>query len=229
MGDRLGCGVGCGVGSGELSGLGSAEVSGLGEGLGDGLGGGLGDELGGRSGGGDGLGRRGGGGGGGSGGDVVAGAGGGGGGGGGDGFGGGESGVAQVEKNAGADKVDIWILRTALVSDVIGAIGYIFVRTSALFVASAVVTGFGGLGSATLQASLSKHVPAERVGQLLGAIGLMHALSRIFFPLIFNGLYYATVKSYPQAFFVLLASIYGVCVLSSLRNLRHLCESIVCS
>lgn len=126
-----------------------------------------------------------------------------------------ESGVALVEKNAGADKVDIWILRTALVSDVIGAIGYIFVRTSALFVASAVVTGFGGLGSATLQASLSKHVPAERVGQLLGAIGLMHALSRIFFPLIFNGLYYATVKSYPQAFFVLLASIYGVCVLSS--------------
>ena len=59
------------MGSGELSGLGSAEVSGLGEGLGDGLGGGLGDELGGRSGGGDGLGRRGGGGGGGSGGDVV--------------------------------------------------------------------------------------------------------------------------------------------------------------
>ena len=126
-----------------------------------------------------------------------------------------ESGVALVERNAGADKVDIWILRTALVSDVIGAVGYIFVRTSGLFVASAVITGFGGLGSATLQASLSKHVPAERVGQLLGAIGLMHALSRIFGPIIFNGLYAATVKVYPQAFFVLLASVYGVCVLAS--------------
>lgn len=126
-----------------------------------------------------------------------------------------ESGVALAEKNAGADKVDIWILRTALVSDVVGAVGYIFVRTSGLFVASAIITGFGGLGSATLQASLSKHVPAESVGQLLGAIGLMHALSRIVCPIIFNGLYAATVKFYPQAFFVLLASVYGVSVLAS--------------
>ncbi|KAK3318468.1 major facilitator superfamily domain-containing protein [Apodospora peruviana] len=119
-----------------------------------------------------------------------------------------ETGVALVERNAGADKLDIWILRTALLSDVIGVIGYVFVRNSALFVTCAVITAFGGLGSATISASLTKHVPAERVGQLLGAIGLLHALSRIVAPILFNGLYAATVKVYPQAFFVLLAAVF---------------------
>lgn len=126
-----------------------------------------------------------------------------------------ESGVALVEKNAGADNLDIWIIRTALLSDVIGVTGYIFVRTSTLFVMCAVITAFGGLGSATIQAALSKHVPSERVGQLLGAIGLMHAISRIVCPIIFNGLYAATVKTYPQAFFVLLAAVFAVCLLAS--------------
>ncbi|KAM7206831.1 Major facilitator superfamily domain containing protein [Naviculisporaceae sp. PSN 640] len=126
-----------------------------------------------------------------------------------------DSGVALVEKNAGADKLDIWIIRTALLSDVIGVTGYIFVRTSTLFVICAVFTAFGGLGSATIQAALSKHVPSERVGQLLGAIGLMHAMARIVCPIIFNGLYAATVKIYPQAFFVLLAGVFAVCMLAS--------------
>lgn len=115
-----------------------------------------------------------------------------------------------VEKNAGADELDIWILRFALLSDVIGVAGYIFVRTGALFVACAVVAAFGGLASATIQAALSKHVPAERVGQLLGAIGLLHSLARVVAPIMFNGLYAATVGTFPQAFFVLLTSLFGL-------------------
>ncbi len=48
-------------------------------------------------------------------------------------------------RNEGADLVDIWILRTALISDVIGVTGYIFVRTQELFVVCAIITAFGGL------------------------------------------------------------------------------------
>ncbi|KAK3390442.1 major facilitator superfamily domain-containing protein [Podospora didyma] len=126
-----------------------------------------------------------------------------------------ESGVPLVEKNAGADMLDIWILRVALVSDVVGVAGYIFARTSALFVACAIVTAFGGLGSATISASLSKHVPADRVGQILGAVGLLHAMSRIVAPAIFNGLYALTVKTFPQAFFVLLTGIFASALVAS--------------
>ncbi|KAH8889870.1 MFS general substrate transporter [Thozetella sp. PMI_491] len=132
-----------------------------------------------------------------------------------------ESGIALVEKNNGADKLDIWILRVALMSDVLGVAGYIFVRTSELFVACAVITAFGGLGSATIQASTTKHVPAERVGQLLGAIGLLHALARIFLPVIFGGLYAVTVGFFPQAFFVLLCSVFVMALSGSFLLRPH--------
>lgn len=115
-----------------------------------------------------------------------------------------ESGAIK-ESNAGADELDVWILRIAILSDVIGITGYVFARTPALFIFSGVVTAFGGMGSATIQSMVSKHVPAERVGSLLGAIGLLHALSRIVAPVILNGLYAATVKTFPQAVFVVLA------------------------
>ncbi|KAJ9138913.1 MFS general substrate transporter [Pleurostoma richardsiae] len=128
---------------------------------------------------------------------------------------------AIVETNTGADDLDVWILRIALLSDVLGVAGYIFARAPPLFVLSGIVTAFGGLGSMTIQSSLSKHVPADRVGQLLGAIGLMHALSRIIAPVLFNGLYAATVKTFPQAVFVLMTGIFVAALTLSMLVRPH--------
>jgi len=122
---------------------------------------------------------------------------------------------AQPEANSGADELDVWILRIALFSDVIGVTGYIFVRTVPLFILCAVITALGGLGSATIQSALSKHVREEQVGQLLGAIGLLHSLARVISPIIFNGLYAATLSTFPQAFFVLLAAVFLLALVAS--------------
>lgn len=129
--------------------------------------------------------------------------------------------VPIVEKNAGADDLDVWVLRLALLSDVIGTTGYIFVRTEPLFVLCAVITAFGGLGSTTIQASLSKHVSSESLGELLGAIGLLHALARVIAPILFNGLYAATVDTFPQAFFVLLSSLFLLVLVASFMIKPH--------
>ncbi len=118
------------------------------------------------------------------------------------------SGEVPSEVNSGADVLDVWLIRTAIFSDVLGVTGYIFARTPTVFVLCGVITAFGGLGSATIQSSLTKHVPPDRVGQLLGAIGLLHSISRIFAPMLFNGLYAATVGSYPQAVFVLISFVF---------------------
>lgn len=123
--------------------------------------------------------------------------------------------ASVAEKNRGADEVDIWILRVALLSDVVGIAGYIFARSGPVFVACAVVTAFGGLGSATIQAAVTKHVPQDRVGQMLGAMGLLHSLARIVAPIIFNQLYAATVETFPQAFFVLLAAMFALTLIAS--------------
>ncbi|KAM5368641.1 hypothetical protein ACJZ2D_009413 [Fusarium nematophilum] len=132
-----------------------------------------------------------------------------------------ESGVAALDKNAGADNLDIWVLRAALMSDVLGSVGYILARSEGVFVGSGMITAVGGLGSATGQAIISKHVPSERVGQLLGAIGMLHALGRVLGPVLFNGLYAATVGYFPQAIFVLLASIFGVALIASFLVRPH--------
>lgn len=79
----------------------------------------------------------------------------------------------------------------------------------------------GGLGSATVQAIVTKHVPSNRVGQLLGAVDMLLALSRILGPLLFNGIYAATVGTFPQAIFVLLASLYGISFLASFAVRPH--------
>ncbi|KAK3307059.1 major facilitator superfamily domain-containing protein [Chaetomium strumarium] len=129
--------------------------------------------------------------------------------------------VPVEEKNSGADEVDLWILRAALVSDVVGVVGYILARSGPVFVACAVVTAFGGMGSATIQAAVSKHVPPARVGQMLGAIGLLHSFARIIAPILFNQLYAATVESFPQAIFVLLASAYALALAASFFLKAH--------
>lgn len=121
-----------------------------------------------------------------------------------------ETGIVAIDKNSGADTLDIWVLRIALLSDVLGSIGYILARTEGVFFAMGMVTALGGLGSATIQAVVTKHVPSDRVGQLLGAIGMLHALARVGGPVLFNGLFAATVGVYPQAVFVLLAGIFGI-------------------
>lgn len=126
-----------------------------------------------------------------------------------------------VERNKGADGLDIWLIRLALVSDVLGATGYLLARNSALFVVGGIVTAVGGLGSATIQASVTKHVPPDTVGQLLGAVGLLHALARVLSPLAFSGVYWATLATYPQAIFVLLVGLYGLSLLGSLLVRPH--------
>ncbi|KAF4857323.1 putative membrane protein [Colletotrichum siamense] len=125
------------------------------------------------------------------------------------------SGVSIVESNNGADTVDTWILRFALLSDVTGSLGYLFARTEAVFVMSGMVTALGGLGSATIQAAITKHVPADQVGQLLGAIGVLHSLARVLGPIAFNTLYYSTVGTFDQAIFVLLSALFGLALVAA--------------
>nr|XP_036588503.1 uncharacterized protein CTRU02_01555 [Colletotrichum truncatum]KAF6799876.1 membrane protein [Colletotrichum truncatum] len=131
------------------------------------------------------------------------------------------SGVSIVESNNGADTADTWILRFALSSDVTGALGYLFARTETVFILSGMVTAFGGLGSATIQAAITKHVPADQVGQLLGAIGVLHSLSRVLGPIAFNTLYYSTVGVFDQAIFVLLSSLFGLALVASFMVKPH--------
>lgn len=121
-----------------------------------------------------------------------------------------ESGIILQEKESGSDQLDLYTIRFSVFLDALGYAGYASVRTGPLFIASGVFASMGGMGSPTLQSSLTKHVPHDRVGQLLGATGLLHAFARIVAPTVFNLLYAATTDTFPQAVFVVLAGFFAL-------------------
>lgn len=122
---------------------------------------------------------------------------------------------AMKQRSSGTDLFDLRIIRAAIFFDTLGYVGYALAPSGALFTLSGVVTAVGGIGSPALGAALTKHVPNDKVGQLLGATGLLHAISRIVGPTIFNGIYSATVSGYRQTVFVVLASTFGLAFLCS--------------
>jgi len=113
-------------------------------------------------------------------------------------------------RNTGSDTFDLTVIRVAVFFDMLGYLGYTLVRTGPLFTLSGIIASIGGIGSPTLQSALTKHVPPDRTGQLLGATGLLHALARIVAPTIFNLIYSYTVGNFTQAVFVCLTATFGI-------------------
>ena len=116
----------------------------------------------------------------------------------------------SVQKVSGSDNFDLGVIRAAILFDLLGYIGYSTARNGGLFIVCGAIASIGGIGSPTLQAALTKHVPPDRTGQVLGAMGLLHASARVVAPTIYNLIYAKTVGKFTQAVFVCLAATFGV-------------------
>lgn len=110
----------------------------------------------------------------------------------------------------GSEMLDLRIIRVAILFDIVGYIGYATSKTGGMMVASAMVASFAGVGPPTLSSAITAHVPSDRTGQVLGALGLLHALARVIAPVIINTIYSLTVGKFTQAVFVCLGSVFLV-------------------
>jgi MFS family permease len=110
----------------------------------------------------------------------------------------------------GADMLDIRIVRVAILLDLVGYAGYAMAKQGGMFVVSAMIAAFAGIGSPTLSSAITAHVPPDRTGQVLGAMGLLHALARVIAPTVFNLIYSLTVATFTQTVFVCLGSLFLV-------------------
>ncbi|KAF1967764.1 MFS general substrate transporter [Bimuria novae-zelandiae CBS 107.79] len=128
---------------------------------------------------------------------------------------------ARKQRNSGSDVFDLSLIRLAVLFDMLGYLGYALAREGNLFILSGAVAALGGIGSPGIGSALTKHVPPDRIGQLLGATGLLHAFARVMGPTIFNGIYSATVGSFRQTVFVCLTATFGVALVLSLFVRPH--------
>ncbi|KAJ5223454.1 hypothetical protein N7468_007996 [Penicillium chermesinum] len=110
----------------------------------------------------------------------------------------------------GCDMLDVVVMRVSVCFEIIGFTGYSLSKTGRAWIISGAINCLGGLGSPTVQSSITKHVPKESVGRMLGALGLLHALSRVVAPAILNLLYSFTTV------FIALGSVFGVVLILSL-------------
>lgn len=122
---------------------------------------------------------------------------------------------SSMQRLSGCDNIDLGIIRTAIFFDLLGYIGYSTARTGSLFIFCGAIASVGGMGSPALQAALTKHVPPDRTGQVLGAMGLLHSSARVVAPTIFNLIYAQTVGKFTQTVFVCLAATFGVAFILS--------------
>lgn len=118
--------------------------------------------------------------------------------------------AGEQSDHRGADMLDIRVVRVAILFDLVGYVGYATAMTSGMMVASAMIAAFAGIGSPTLSSAITAHVPPDRTGQVLGAMGLLHALARVIAPTVFNTIYSLTVGHFTQAVFVCLGSLFLV-------------------
>lgn len=112
-------------------------------------------------------------------------------------------------RTPGADTLDLVLIRGALILETLCHAGYASAQHGGLFFAFGILGAGGSIALPLLQSALSKHVGADRVGQLLGAMALLNGLARVVFPAVFGGLYSLTVGRFPQAVFVVLAVTFG--------------------
>ncbi|KAH7408534.1 major facilitator superfamily domain-containing protein [Phaeosphaeria sp. MPI-PUGE-AT-0046c] len=126
----------------------------------------------------------------------------------------GKNGHTRLRKS-GSDLFDLSIIRAAIFFDMMGYLGFILARRGEIFALSGALAAVGGIGNPTLGAALTKHVPQDKVGQLLGATGLLHAIARVVGPIIFNGIFAATVSGFRQAVFVTLCATFGAAFVCS--------------
>ena len=118
--------------------------------------------------------------------------------------------VAKHARNTGCDLFDLTVMRVAVLFDTLGYLGYTLARKGSWFTLAGAVASAGGIGPPALQSALTKHVSPSHTGQLLGASGLLHALSRVVAPTLFQAIYAATVGKYTQTVFVCLTSTFGL-------------------
>ncbi|PWW79074.1 MFS general substrate transporter [Tuber magnatum] len=116
----------------------------------------------------------------------------------------------------GCDTLDINLIRFSIATETAGYLCYALAQSGGQFTTAGVLTALGGIGSPTLQSSLTKHIPTDKTGKLLGATALLHSLARVVAPTVFNLIYASTVATYPQTVFVCLSSTFGIAAVCSL-------------
>ncbi|CAI7601121.1 unnamed protein product [Penicillium pancosmium] len=107
-------------------------------------------------------------------------------------------------------------VKVCLMLQVMGYIGISLARTPGAFIISSLVVASSAPISPLLTSCLTAYVSSDQIGQLLGILSFLHAISRVVMPAVMNATYSRTVGLFPAPLFMLLAIFQGVSLLATM-------------
>ncbi|KAK7207310.1 major facilitator superfamily domain-containing protein [Myxozyma melibiosi] len=128
--------------------------------------------------------------------------------------------------HVGASQSDVFLIRCGVFVGVLAHTLYLFSRSSTQFMLSGCIASVGTLASSTIQSTLTKHVPKQKIGELLGAMAVLHSLCSIIAPAIFAIVYSNTVLHFPASFLLISVVALGVAFIMSLFLRKNTYDSL---
>lgn len=129
--------------------------------------------------------------------------------------------IVPKAKSSGSDNIDLYTITAGFVIEAMQYFLFCIANSGKVYFAAGIAGSMAGIGSPILSSALSKHVPQNKMGQLMGAIGLLHALGRVICPTVFSLIYANTVAFWPQLVFMFLTACFGAGVMASLFVKPH--------
>ncbi|KAK9893854.1 hypothetical protein P389DRAFT_174749 [Cystobasidium minutum MCA 4210] len=108
-------------------------------------------------------------------------------------------------------KFDLRLARMSLLIDVASYTALCFTSTVSHFILFVMLQALGSGANPALSSLCLMFADPNETGSLMGALSVLQIIfAQVFGPIIFNGVYSATVETWPEAFFVVGASTFGI-------------------
>ena len=117
-----------------------------------------------------------------------------------------------------ATSLNVTIIRISLLLVSLSYLGFaIFSQHPLPFVLFGILSAANAPISPLAQSSMTNNVPADRTGELFGAVSMLHAVSRALLPALLQFVYSLTLRNAPEALFYGLSVLSGIAFLGAWR------------
>jgi hypothetical protein len=114
-------------------------------------------------------------------------------------------------------KLNMMIIRLSLLLVLLSNIGFAFSKQTLPFALSGIISAAGAPVSPLILSTMTNYAATDRIGELFGAISLLHALSRAAVPALMQFVYSLTLGNAPTVLFLGLGALFGIAFLVAMR------------
>ncbi|KAK7203375.1 major facilitator superfamily domain-containing protein [Myxozyma melibiosi] len=115
----------------------------------------------------------------------------------------------HILHEVGASKGDVFLIRISFLFCIVSYVVMALARNTTEFLIGGLLGAAGSIGSPTAASAITKHVPKQNTGAILGALSLLQSIATVIGPLVFSNIYASTVTYAPKTIFYVVIGLFG--------------------